>query len=81
MTKKNNMTNEESKQIIAVTRATIKFLSDTQDSVFENARQKLNLPENMEEWFFDYIFNEHAESVSFDDYLTTFKQGIYHNEL
>lgn len=79
--KKNNMTNEESKQIIAVTKATIKFLSDTQDSVFESAKQKLNLPENMEEWFFDYVFNEHTERVSFDDYLTTFKQGIYHNEL
>ena len=75
------MTDKESKQIIAVTKATIKFLSDTQDSVFESAKQKLNLPENMEEWFFDYVFNEHDERVSFDDYLTTFKQGIYHNEL
>jgi NTP pyrophosphatase (non-canonical NTP hydrolase) len=75
------MTNEESKQIIAATKATIKFLSDTQDSVFENAKQKLNLPDNMEEWFFDYIFNEHDESVSFDDYLSNFKQGSYHNEL
>ena len=75
------MTDKESKQIIAVTKATIKFLSDTQDSVFESAKQKLNLPENMEEWFFDYVFNEHTERVSFDDYLTTFKQGIYHNEL
>jgi len=75
------MTNEESKQIIAATKATIKFLSDTQDSVYENAKQKLNLPENMEEWFFDYIYNEHDESVSFDDYLVTFKQEKYHNEL
>ena len=75
------MMDEESNQIIAVTKSTIKFLSDTQDSVYENTKQKLNLPENMEEWFFDYIFNEHDETVSFDDYLSNFKQGSCHNKL
>jgi hypothetical protein len=75
------MTNEESKQIIAIAKATIKALSDTQDSVYENAKQKLNLPEHMEDWLFDYIYNEHDESVSFDDYLVKFKQEKYHNEL
>jgi hypothetical protein len=74
------MTNEESKQMIAATKEAIKALSDTQDSVYENAKQKLNLPENMEEWFFDYIFNEHDESVSFDDYLVKFNQEKYHSD-
>jgi len=75
------MTNEESKQIIAIAKATIKALSDTQDSIYEQAKQKLNLPEHMEDWLFDYIYNEHDESVSFDDYLVKFKQEKYYNEL
>ncbi len=75
------MTNEESKQIIAATKAAIKSLSDTQDSIYEEAKQKLNLPEHMEDWRFDYIYNEHDESISFDDYLVKFNQEKYHNEL
>ena len=74
------MTNEESKQMIAATKAAIKALSDTQDSIYENAKQKLNLPEHMEDWLFDYIYNEHDESVSFDDYLVKFNQEKYHSE-
>lgn len=74
------MTNEESKQIIAATKEAIKALSDTQDSVFENAKQKLNLPEHMEDWLFDYIYNEHDEAVSFDDYLVKFNQEKYHSD-
>jgi len=70
------MTNEESKQIIAATKVTIKFLSDAQDSIYEQAKQKLNLPEHMEDWLFDYIYNEHDEGVSFDDYLVQFKQKL-----
>lgn len=75
------MTNEESKQIIAATKAAIKALSDTQDRIYEEAKQKLNLPEHMEDWLFDYIYNEYGEDVSFDDYLVKFKQEKYHNEL
>jgi hypothetical protein len=74
------MTNEESKQMIAATKAAIKALSDTQDSIYENAKQKLNLPEHMEDWLFDYIYNEHDESVSFDDYLVKFNQEKYHSD-
>jgi len=75
------MTNEESKQIIASAKSSIKLLSIAQDNIYEEAKQKLNLPKSMEDWLFDYLFNEHEEGVSFDDYLVKFNQKKYHNEL
>jgi len=52
----------------------INELSKVQDRYFKKLCKKLDLPNETEDFLFDYIFNE-KEEVTFGEYLDNLKRG------
>lgn len=54
-------------------------LSNVQDSYFNQLVVDLDLNTKGSDWLFDYIFNDHSQDSSFEDYL--YRYGINYQSL